>query len=83
MSKEHITPEVGDVWIYAEDKEKYLLVKEDRKEDMFDGWLDGILGVREDFKKTWWFRKDKFPQVAAYLGKSKANINDLFKTENE
>ena len=82
MSKEHITPEVGDVWIYDEDNKKYLIVEIGRKEDVFFGWVDGILGLSESFKKTW-FRKDKFPQVANYLGKSKANIDDLFKTERE
>lgn len=80
MSKD--TPEVGDIWIYAEDNKKYLIVEQDRIEDVFFGWLDGILGLSEGFKKTW-FRKDKFPKVATYLGNSKANIDDLFKTENE
>ena len=80
MSKDK--PEIGDIWIYDEDNKKYLIVEQDRKEDVFFGWVDGILGLSEDFKKTW-FKKDRFPQVATYLGKSKANINELFEVKDE
>ena len=54
----------------------------DRGEDFFDGLVDGVTVIKEQLLKiegkTKYLVKD-----GKYLGKSKANINDLFKTENE
>lgn len=80
MSKD--TPEVGDVWKTIEDNKQIILVKEDTLEDVFEGIVNGVLSINEDYKRTW-YKKHKLAKVAVYLGKSKANIDDLFKTENE
>lgn len=80
MSK--VTPEVGDVWEITEDRKRVVLVKEDTLEDVFEGVVNGMLAINEDYKRTW-YKKHKLAKVAVYLGKSKTNINDLFKTENE
>ena len=77
MSKE---PEVGDVWenngtlIYLEQ-----VGEEDNKEDIycfikFKNRVKAFGGV---------YTKSYIKKTMKYLGKSKANIDDLFKTENE
>ena len=76
MSKERITPEVGDVFQSTEDKDVRLHITGKNK----DGLEALVSNKREVWDiDTWYFDKDYY----TYLGKSKANIDDLFKTENE
>ena len=74
--KEHITPEIGDVFQSNEDKDVRLHIT--GKNNV------GFEAVVSDRKEIWdidsWYFDEKY---YTYLGKSKANINDLFKTENE
>jgi len=72
MSKE---PEVGDVWKYKDGAKVYIIMVDEETVESFT-----ILGG-----SAWsgTFQKDEFQKQHNYLGKSKANIDDLFKTENE
>ena len=70
MSKD--TPEVGDVWESINQKIVIIV----RDEDMFG------CAVTNSQNKIQWRHKGSFCEYT-YLGKSKANIDDLFKTENE
>jgi hypothetical protein len=80
MSKD--TPEVGDVWI---DKENYFRMTFIMVSDYYCEYIEHCEKLCESFdvyrlndiKNTSWKKGKK------YLGKSKANIDDLFKTENE
>lgn len=80
MSKDRI-PEVGDVWIDGYNR-KVLVA------DVYDlinnGYAECIAIdiFRPGILKSFSIPFDEF-QFLNYLGKSKANINDLFKTENE
>ena len=69
--KEHITPEVGDIWISPKGIKIYITQVCPR---FYVVTEKGIATTRfwADFNKNY-----------TYLGKSKVNINDLFKTENE
>lgn len=77
MSKEK--PEVGDVWI---DKETYFRMTFIMVSDYYCEYIEHHTKLVESFDiyriaanyKGW--KKGK-----KYLGKSKVNINDLFKTE--
>ena len=79
MSKD--TPEVGDIWIDGYNRK--ILVT-----DVYDlinnGYAECIAIdiFRPEILKSFSIPFDVF-QFLNYLGKSKANINDLFKTENE
>lgn len=72
MSKDK--PEVGDVWEYEDGYRVHVFDTEEMicALAMVKGGL-----CYEGFKER------KFLERHKYLGKSKANINDLFKTENE
>lgn len=80
MSKD--TPEVGDVWI---DKETYFRMTFIMVSDYYCEYIEHREKLCESFdvyritniKDTSWQKGKK------YLGKSKATIDDLFKTENE
>jgi len=80
MSKD--TPEVGDVWI---DKETYARMVFVNVNDFYYEFLEHWEKLYENFdvyritniKDTSWKKSKK------YLGKSKATIDDLFKTDNE
>lgn len=89
MSKD--TPEVGDVWEYkTDDKHKIHIVKEYKCYP-----LDGVFRSEEDCRRydcvhrcntrkeieTGSYLKEELIKYYTYLGKSKANIDDLFKTE--
>lgn len=75
-------PEVGDVWI---DKNTRFRMTCIMVSDYYCQYIEHCEKLCESFdiyqlnniKSTFW-QKDK-----VYLGKSKANIDDLFKTENE
>ena len=73
MSKD--TPEVGDVWKYKDGIKVHIIMVDEETVESFT-----ILGG-SSWSGT--FQKDEFLKNHNYLGKSKANINDLFKTENE
>lgn len=75
MSKD--TPEVGDVW-YTKSK------KAGNKRIIISGIKNSVVYVLSEngVASTRWcyvFKNGNY----TYLGKSKANIDDLFKTENE
>lgn len=72
MSKD--TPEVGDLYQIYSDKVVIIYV-DNRMLDCLI-YFEGRLGTIP-------FSKKFFNNNAKYLSKSKANINDLFKTENE
>lgn len=80
MSKDKM-PEVGDVWIDGYNRK--ILVT-----DVYDlinnGYAECIAIdiFRPKILKHFLIPFDEF-QFLNYLGESKANINDLFKTENE
>lgn len=91
MSKD--TPEVGDVWEYkTDDKHKIHIVKEYKCYP-----LDGVFRSEEDCRRyecvhccnirkeieTGSYLKEELIEYYTYLGKSKANIDDLFKTEKK
>lgn len=73
MSKD--TPEVGDIWKYKDGVKVCLIMVDEETVESF-----AIIGG-----SVWGgtFQKDEFVKNHTYLGKSKANIDDLFKTENE
>lgn len=79
MSKD--TPEVGDVWEYQ--NLKYHIVEKGTYEDFFDGLVDGVKVINEQLLKREGLKTKYLVKEGKYLGHSKANINDLFKTENE
>lgn len=74
MSKE---PQVGDVWKIMGYKAHITKVKPYSRIEVLETDCSGYLEHREFI---WdWLQHDEIE----YLGKSKANIDDLFKTENE
>lgn len=85
MSKD-ITPEVGDVW------EHYLggikiniesVAWEDKKTTQFNCLRCDELNCKTTGYIYQILPRGTIKKYYTYLGKSKANINDLFKTENE
>ena len=80
--KEHITPEVGDVFYNEKLDEKiyiYKLWKHDKKRKFVKVLIKETYGL---FLEPFLLKDINFENMK-YLGKSKANIDDLFKTENE
>ena len=78
MSKD--TPEVGDVWQPKNNEYSRVIVT--YYSDEFEVLLIAIryAGILQKIKK---YHKRWFVNNYKYLGKSKANIDDLFKTEND
>jgi len=74
MSKD--TPEVGDVFQSNEDKDVRLHITGKNNVG-----LEAIVSNKKEVWDidSWYFDEDYY----TYLGKSKANIDDLFKTEND
>ena len=72
MSKEHITPEVGDVWENPKTHHRHIILSIGRDYKCFCD--TGGISIKYSYD---------FDETLEYLGKSKANIDDLFKTENE
>lgn len=70
------TPQVGDVWINKTTGDR-VQVKLSLTTIIYDWHEVGETIYPYDFDR------DMFLRAFTYLGKSKANINDLFKTENE
>lgn len=75
-------PEVGDVWYI--DYHKIIVYKIEDCTDFFDGLVKDALCCLEDWGLriySHWYHPEKLKKKGKYLGKSKANINDLFETE--
>ena len=75
--KERITPEVGDVWIVEETNVSFYI--EGVEEDV----IIALQSVGKMLLHEIMIDTEVLHKHCTYLGKSKANINDLFKTENE
>lgn len=75
MSKD--TPEVGDVWEYRYGLDKYYVVA------ILSDRICTITLIDKRFVKQREYLTEAFVEDFRYLGESKANIDDLFKTENE
>ena len=83
MSKDR-TPEKSDVWLI--DSRKIVVKQIEDVSDFFEGVIKDALYCLEDYGHridTHWYHPKKLKAKGTYLGKSKANIDDLFKTENE
>ena len=80
--KEHITPEVGDVWINECNGCNRKILVADVYDLINNGYAECIAidVFRPEILKHFLIPFDEF-QFLNYLGKSKANISDLFKTE--
>ena len=76
--KEHITPEVGDIWELKSLEVIVRIIYVDGIDVEFCYYIPCIDFIKKDKTDYKTFKK-----LYKYLGKSKANINDLFKTENE
>jgi len=76
MSKD--TPEVGDVWLCEGGFKAYICNIENGYIHCFTFFREGENNCYEAV-----LNKKLFLKYHTYLGKSKANIDDLFKTENE
>lgn len=82
MSKEK--PEVGDVFkvynFYLNTTYKYYIT------GFYDNFVETVYlwehNGKQMFQGVMNYKKEDFDKMI-YLGKSKVNINDLFKTENE
>lgn len=74
MSKEN--PEVGDVWVNKTTGDK-VQVKLSLTTIIYAWYKVG------DTIYTYDFDRDVFLKAFTYLGKSKASINDLFKTDEK
>lgn len=74
MSKE---PEVGDVWAENNNPKLHYHISEVSGYILYYVCNSGY-GISTYSSST-----ERFIQECTYLGKSKANIDDLFKTENE
>lgn len=79
MSKDKM-PEAGEVWQPKNNEYSRVIVT--YYSDEFEVLLIAIryAGILQKIKK---YHKKWFVNNYTYIGKSKANINDLFKTENE
>jgi hypothetical protein len=77
MSKD--TPEVGDVWIDKDTHRKIVFVM---VSDYYCEYLEHNEKLCESFDVYSFITgTNKWKKGKKYLGKSKANIDDLFKTE--
>ena len=92
MSKDR-TPEVGDVWEYKTDDKHKIHIVSKHKCYPLDGKFRSIdecqifecvhrCNSRKELETSNYLYEDII-EYYTYLGKSKANIDDLFKTENE
>ena len=83
MSKD--TPEVGDVWKYKNGM-KFFIFRETTSNSMPFGEdikYPAYEVIEEDRELNLHDELTFYNGNFSYIGKSKANINDLFKTENE
>lgn len=70
--KEHITPEVGDVWENPKTHHRHIILAIGSYYKCFCD--TGGISIKYSYD---------FGETLEYIGKSKANIDDLFVTENE
>lgn len=84
MSKDR-TPEVGDVWQfkYKEFETKYYISAIARNPCPEYYYFVLYKNGNNEVVGCWWDKERWDKAMLFYLGKSKVNINDLFKTENE
>lgn len=77
MTKEHITPEVGDVFYIKPFPMQTVIITNITE-------YKGIITYTYFNGKTAWeTSKTRIKKEWCYLGKSKANIEQLFEVENE
>lgn len=74
-------PEYGDIWLDGYSRRIFVGDVYDLKNNSYAECITTDF-FRPKVLKTMTIKFDTF-QFLTYLGKSKANINDLFKTENE
>lgn len=72
-------PEVGDVWEFAG---KPIHIKE-VTEDNEVFYVEEVIDYPMSTIETNWDSIEDFMDKCCYLGKSKANINDLFEVRND
>lgn len=72
---EKFNPEVGDVWYILGSKIYITRINNDFVETIKQHYHDCYMDIT--------YRISDLLQEGKYLGKSKCNIEDLFKTENE
>lgn len=77
--KEHITPEVGDVW---EDRQGWKVLIVERRFSLIRAISENFIIRIIDYRGIGIPNAENIGDFT-YLGKSKASIDDLFKTENE
>lgn len=79
MSKDK--PKAGDVWLNP-DKQKFIVINAWDWEEVKLEAVYQILYLKDNWYYCEYIKRESF-NYCYYLGKSKVNINDLFKTENE
>lgn len=82
MSREQ--PEIGDIWIY--ENHLYHISKIEDKEDGFGLQHKAAClcaTKRDEYVSSGWYDSDIFKKYGVYLGKSKANITDLFEVKDD
>lgn len=81
MSKD--TPEVGDVWEFKYGLDRVYILKT----QLICGDGKELIRVLRKVDESYFVQREHYANVFRedyrYLSKSKANIDDLFKTENE
>ena len=82
MSKD--TPEANEIWTQKGRKDKYPIRILGIYKSFYGDYVHWCYFCEADLEiENDNIRMDKFLENYTYLGKSKANIDDLFKTENE
>lgn len=76
---EHITPEVGDVW---KDRQGWKVLIVERRFSLIRAISENFIIRIIDYRGIGIPNAENIGDFT-YLDKSKANIEDLFKTENE
>lgn len=72
-------PEVGDVWEHDDTKIRRIIVYKDNDCIAYFSYIQFMNGRNYFLKQD--YDDHSFPRNNTYLGKSKANINDLFEVE--
>ena len=77
--KEHIVPEVGDVFEDAYRKTEAIIIE---KEDNYTLYLNHYIGKNTTYFMENCFDDEYFLSTHKYLGKSKINIFELFEVQD-
>ena len=77
--KEHLKPEVGDVWVNKYDENKYYVYAVFYYDDELEFGSVEMINEYLDVRKEGSFYMQDF----TYLGKSTAKIEQLFEVEDE